>query len=155
MGASGQATTPVLDSVNGAGPADAVRDRLDDPRVAEALTTLLDHADLLAVLVSVQIARRAGNYGITRPAREVLYTGVERSARYKAKNFIDTVVYRGGDALSAWLYAALQSIGLTLSAIAFLAVPMTCLWAWVSYRLGRRQAELAADERGGRARNPI
>ena len=52
MGASGQATTPVLDSVNGAGPADAVRERLDDPRVAEALTTLLDHADLLAVLVS-------------------------------------------------------------------------------------------------------
>lgn len=52
MGASGQAATPVLDSVNGAGPADSVRDRLDDPRVAEALTTLLDHADLLAVLVS-------------------------------------------------------------------------------------------------------
>lgn len=52
MGATGQATTPVLPPVNGAGPADAVRDRLDDPRVAEALTTLLDHADLLAVLVS-------------------------------------------------------------------------------------------------------
>ncbi|MDY6995878.1 MAG: DUF1641 domain-containing protein [Actinomycetota bacterium] len=52
MGATGQATSSVLDSVNGAGPADAVRDRLDDPRVAAALNTLLDHADLLAVLVS-------------------------------------------------------------------------------------------------------
>jgi len=112
-------------------------------------------APLLGVLVVVQVLRRAGNYAITRPGREMLYVVLTKEEKYKAKNFIDTVVYRGGDALSAWLYAALQSIGLTLSAIAFLAVPLACLWAWVSYRLGRRQAELAAGEGGGRARNTI
>ena len=116
---------------------------------------VMGFAPLLGVLVVVQVLRRAGNYAITRPGREMLYVVLTKEEKYKAKNFIDTVVYRGGDALSAWLYAALQSIGLTLSAIAFLAVPMACLWAWVSYRLGRRQAELEADERGGRARNPI
>ncbi len=112
-------------------------------------------APLLGVLVVVQVLRRAGNYAITRPGREMLYVVLTKEEKYKAKNFIDTVVYRGGDALSAWLYAALQSIGLTLSAIAFLAVPIACLWARVSYRLGRRQGELASDEGGGRARKPM
>ncbi len=112
---------------------------------------VLGFMPLLGVLVVVQVLRRAGNYAITRPGREMLYVVLTKEEKYKAKNFIDTVVYRGGDALSAWLYAALQGIGLTLSAIAFLAVPMACLWAWVSYRLGRRQAELAADEGDGRA----
>jgi AAA family ATP:ADP antiporter len=112
---------------------------------------VMGFAPLLGVLVVVQVLRRAGNYAITRPGREMLYVVLTKEEKYKAKNFIDTVVYRGGDALSAWLYAALQGIGLTLSAIAFVAVPMACLWAWVSYRLGHRQAELAADEGDGRA----
>lgn len=69
-------------------------------------------APVLLTLGFVQVVRRAGNYGLTRPAREVLYTGVDRNARYKAKNFIDTVVYRGGDALAGWAYAGLKAFGL-------------------------------------------
>ena len=68
-------------------------------------------APVLPVLVVFQVLRRAGNYGLTRPAREVLFTVVGRDAKYKAKNFIDTVVYRGGDALSGWLFAGLMAMG--------------------------------------------
>ena len=94
-------------------------------------------APVLAILAAVQITRRAGNYGITRPAREVLYTGVERSARYKAKNFIDTVVYRGGDALAGWLYTGLKTAGLGLGGIALLSIPLALGWAALGLWLGK------------------
>lgn len=94
-------------------------------------------APVLAVLAGVQIMRRAGNYGITRPAREVLYTGVDRTARYKAKNFIDTVVYRGGDALAGWLYTALKSVGLSAGGIALLAIPLALAWSALGLWLGK------------------
>lgn len=101
-------------------------------------------APVLAVLVVVQVIRRAGNYAIMRPAREMLYVVLGREEKYKAKNFIDTVVYRGGDALSAWAYEGLRALGLGLSAIAFLAVPLSVIWAGVAYRLGKQQAALGA-----------
>jgi AAA family ATP:ADP antiporter len=104
---------------------------------------VLGFAPVLAVLVVVQVVRRAGNYAIMRPAREMLYVVLGREEKYKAKNFIDTVVYRGGDAVSAWLYAGLRAVGLGLSEIALLAVPLAALWGGVAYTLGRRQMVLA------------
>jgi ATP:ADP antiporter, AAA family len=101
-------------------------------------------APVLAVLVVVQVIRRAGNYAIMRPAREMLYVVLGREEKYKAKNFIDTVVYRGGDAVSAWAYDGLRALGLGLSAIAFIAVPLSVVWVGVAYRLGKQQAVLAA-----------
>lgn len=92
---------------------------------------------VLAVLAVVQIVRRAGNYGLTRPAREVLFTGVDRSARYKAKNFIDTVVYRGGDALAGWLFTGLKSLGLGTAGVALLSVPLALAWAALGLWLGK------------------
>jgi AAA family ATP:ADP antiporter len=100
-------------------------------------------APVLAVLVVVQVLRRAGNYAIMRPAREMLYVVLGREEKYKAKNFIDTVVYRGGDAVSAWAYAGLRALGLSLSTIAFIAAPLALVWAAVAYRLGRAQTRLA------------
>ncbi|NNE46343.1 MAG: MFS transporter, partial [Rhodothermales bacterium] len=97
---------------------------------------ILSFAPVLSVLVVLQVLRRAGNFSIMKPAREMLYVVLGREEKYKAKNFIDTVVYRGGDAVSAWAYSGLQALGLTLSAIAFLAVPLAALWAMISYRLG-------------------
>jgi AAA family ATP:ADP antiporter len=102
-------------------------------------------APVLGVIVVVQVLRRAGDYAITRPAREMLYVVLGREEKYKAKNFIDTVVYRGGDAVSAWAYAGLRAMGLSLGAIAFVAVPVAALWAWLAYGLGRRQEALAAN----------
>jgi AAA family ATP:ADP antiporter len=100
-------------------------------------------APLLIVLIIVQIVRRAGNYAIMRPSREMLFTVLNKEEKYKAKNFIDTAIYRGGDAVSAWIYAGLSGLGLSLSAIAFVAVPLSGLWAIVSYLLGDKREKLA------------
>ena len=100
-------------------------------------------APVLAVLAVVQIIRRAGNYAIMRPSREMLYVVLGQEEKYKAKNFIDTTVYRGGDAISAWIYTGLRSLGLGLSGIAWIAVPLAGLWALLAYRLGREQTRKA------------
>jgi AAA family ATP:ADP antiporter len=105
----------------------------------------LSFAPVLAVLVAVQVIRRAGNYAIMRPAREMLYVVLDRESKYKAKNFNDTVVYRGGDAVAGWFYAGLRSLGLSLSHIALIAVPLAAIWAGVAYRLGKQQTRLAAQ----------
>ena len=104
----------------------------------------LGFAPVLPVLVVIQVVRRAGNYAIMRPAREMLYVVLGREEKYKAKNFIDTAVYRGGDALSAWVYAGLRAMGLSLGSIAWLAVPIAGIWAVAAYVLGKRQTEIAA-----------
>ncbi|MCK5360713.1 MAG: MFS transporter [Gammaproteobacteria bacterium] len=113
----------------------------------------LAFSPVLAVLVVVQVIRRAGNYAIMRPSREMLYVVLGREEKYKAKNFIDTAVYRGGDAVSAWVYTGLRSLGLGLSGIAWIAVPLAALWALLGYRLGQEQKRLAmmpqADRKGG------
>jgi AAA family ATP:ADP antiporter len=104
---------------------------------------ILGFSPVLTVLVAVQVLRRAGNYAIMRPAREMLYTVLGKEEKYKAKNFIDTAVYRGGDAVSAWAYAGLSALGLGLSAIAFVAVPLAGIWAGVAYMLGRKREAMA------------
>ena len=109
-------------------------------------------APVFAVLAVVQVIRRAGDYAVTRPAREMLYVVLGREEKYKAKNFIDTVVYRGGDAVSAWAYAGLRSLGLGLSAIAWIAVPLTLLWGLVSWRLGAQQGTIAQQHNAPRRR---
>jgi len=105
---------------------------------------VLGLAPVLGVLVVMQVLRRAGNFSLTKPAREMLYVVLGKEEKYKAKNFIDTVVYRGGDAVSAWAYTGLRAIGVSLAGVAFVAVPLAGIWAWVSFRLGRRNAELVA-----------
>ena len=93
----------------------------------------------LALLVGLQIVRRAGNYAITRPGREMLFTGVERETRFKTKPVIDIVVYRGGDVVAGWTYTGLaQGIGLGLGSIAAIAAALALLWALVGVFLGNR-----------------
>ncbi len=108
--------------------------------------TVLGVAPVLAVLLVVQVIRRAGNYAVMRPVREMLYVVLNREEKYKAKNVIDTVVYRAGDAVSAWVYAGMRSLGLSLSAIAFIAVPVALFWAWIAYGLGRQQTRIAENK---------
>jgi AAA family ATP:ADP antiporter len=100
----------------------------------------------LGVLVCVQVARRAGNYALMKPSREMLFVVLDKQKKYKAKNIIDTVIYRGGDVVSAWAYAGLQVLGLGLAAIALVAVPLCGGWAWICYRLGRQQEVLASEK---------
>lgn len=110
---------------------------------------LLGAYPILGVLVTFQVLRRAGNFAFTRPAREVLFTVVSREDKYKAKNVIDTVIYRGGDALSAWTFAALNAAGLGIAAIALLGAPIAVLWMALGAYLGRWQERLASRPPGG------
>jgi len=95
-------------------------------------------------LVAVQVLRRTLNYALVKPARESLYTPLTAASQYRAKSFIDTFVYRGGDAVGALTYDALIGVGLGLSPIAFGAVPVCLAWALLALHLGRRQRALAA-----------
>ncbi len=98
---------------------------------------------VLCLLAVFQVLRRAMNYALSRPAREVLFTVLRREDKYKAKSFMDTFVYRAGDQIGAWSYPALRWLGLGLTGISWAAVPLAAFWCGLSLWLGRRQAVLA------------
>jgi len=100
----------------------------------------------LAVLVAVQVIYRAGRYGVTKPAREMLWTVLSREDKYKAKPFLDAAVYRGGDLVSGWIYAGLAALGLSIGAIALVSAPIAGLWVMLGLRLGRREEALATEQ---------
>ncbi len=102
-------------------------------------------APTITVLVVYQVLRRAGNFAFARPTREVLYTVVPREDKYKAKCFIDTVVYRTGDQVGAWFYAGMGFLGLGMTWISIAAVPMSIIWLVNGLWLGRKQVVLAAE----------
>jgi AAA family ATP:ADP antiporter len=100
-------------------------------------------APVIAMLATFQVARRASTFAFMRPAREVLFIVLRREDKYKAKSFIDTFGYRCGDQLGAWSYKGLQELGLGLSAISFIAVPVVAGWCALGVWLGRKQRVLA------------
>lgn len=102
---------------------------------------------LLGVIITLQVIRRTGYYAIINPAREALYVVLSRAEKYKAKNFIDTSVYRAGDAIAAWLSGGLRAAGFSLGSIALMAVPLAVVWMAVSVWLGHQhEKKLAAAE---------
>jgi ATP:ADP antiporter, AAA family len=101
---------------------------------------------VVRVVAIFQGARRAAQYAILRPSRELLFTVVTREERYKSKNFIDTVVFRAGDMLSGWLYALLGAFGLGLTGIAWTSVPISGVWLALGLYLGREQQRRVTDE---------
>jgi AAA family ATP:ADP antiporter len=100
----------------------------------------------LSSVVTFQTIRRAGNFAIARPTREVLFTVLPREDRYKAKSFIDTVVYRLGDQIGAWSFALLSYIGLGLTEVSIVAAVISALWLANGWWLGRRQDILARQQ---------
>ena len=101
--------------------------------------TVVAISPILLFLVGLQIIRRAGNYAITKPGREMLFTLVDNEARYKVKPVIDIVVYRGGDMLTAWFYTFLTAtLGLGLSGVSIIATIIASFWALTGLYLGRR-----------------
>lgn len=96
----------------------------------------------IAILVGFAVLRRAGNFAIARPSREILFTAVSREDKYKAKSFIDTVVYRLGDQLGAWTYAAFESIQLSAGGMAWIAAILSLAWCVNTGWLGRRHSHI-------------
>ena len=93
---------------------------------------------ILWVVVGLQIVRRAGEYSITKPAREMLFTIVDRESRFKAKSVIDVVVYRAGDIFWAWAFTGLtQVLGMSLAAIALVGAGIASMWSLLAVYLGR------------------
>ena len=94
---------------------------------------------VLAVIIVAWVVLKAGNYSITRPGREMLYTNVSREDRFKTKQVIDIVVYRGGDVFSGWVFAFLTtSLSLGMGPIAIIGAAVALLWAYVGLRLGNQ-----------------
>jgi len=102
-------------------------------------------APVLPVLAAFQIARRASTFAFMRPAREVLFTVLRREDKYKAKSFIDTFGYRCGDQFGV-SYSGLKALGLSLSAISYIAVPVVAGWCALGIWLGRKQRALAEPQ---------
>jgi ATP:ADP antiporter, AAA family len=98
-----------------------------------------------AIVVGFTVLRRSGNFAFARPTREVLFTVVSREDKYKAKNFIDTVVYRLGDQVGAWSSSLVEMGNFGAGAIAWAAVPLGLAWVANAWWLGRRQEVLARD----------
>ncbi len=98
----------------------------------------------LAVVVTLQVVQRWMNFAIANPARQVFFTVLNREEKYKAKNLIDVVIYRGSDALYGWVFDSLQALGLKLGAIALVALPVAAGWLVLSSVLGRAQERRAA-----------
>jgi AAA family ATP:ADP antiporter len=115
------------------------------PAVCIVGFTSLGLVPTLAVLVVFQVLRRAGEFAVTRPTRETLYTVVSREDRYKAKSLIDTFVYRSGDQIAAWSYTFLAWLGLGLTTIAFMVAPLAGLWLLIGLWLGRKQTAILAS----------
>src|SRR5882672_11829415 len=101
------------------------------PVVSLAGFLWLGAAPVLGVLIAFGVARRVGEFSISKPARDALFTVVPREERYKAKNFIDTVIYRGGDTLSAWLLGGVPGL-------AFVAAAISAAWIALAFFLGGR-----------------
>jgi len=128
----------------GAGPAAALL-----PAVFLIGFAALATSPALMLVIAFQALQRTANFAVSNPAREVLFTVVDREEKYKAKYLIDGVVFRGGDALSGWLFNALRAAGAELAAISLVAVPLAAAWIGASLLLGRaherRSARSATD----------
>jgi ATP:ADP antiporter, AAA family len=105
--------------------------------------TLAVAPSLIALLI-FDVARRAGDYAISKPGREMLFTVVSREAKYKAKNFIDTALTRGGAVASGWAVTGIKALGATGTLLAFTFVPVAFAWALLGWLLARKHTTMIA-----------
>ena len=119
------------------------------PILAAVGFVILAMAPILVVLLAVDIGRRAGNYGVTRPAREMLFTSIGREARFKSKPVVDVVVYRGGDAWWGAVFSFFStSVGLGFVAMSLIGAALAALWTGSGLYLGKVFNRREANEEG-------
>ena len=107
------------------------------PILLAAGFTLLGSSLGLVLFAAVQVAQRALNYGLLGPVKEMLFTVVDRETKYKSKNFIDTVVYRGSDVTASWIFKGLMVAGLSISEVAWVYLPILTIWGIAAWHLGK------------------
>lgn len=103
----------------------------------------LSASPMLLLVIGFQALQRTANFAISNPAREVLFTVVDREEKYKAKYLIDGVVFRGGDASFGWLFNLLRSAGAELATISAATVPVALGWLVLALTLGKAQERRA------------
>jgi AAA family ATP:ADP antiporter len=114
------------------------------PLTAALGALLLSFDAALWVVAAVMVAERVVSFSLANPAIKVIYTLATPSEKYKVQNFIDTVVFRGGDATSGWLYSSLSGgLGFAAGAMGAAAVPLVVVWVWVARRLGAEHRKRA------------
>jgi ATP:ADP antiporter, AAA family len=118
------------------------------PLVSALGFAALGLSQALGLFLLFTVVRRVGEYAISKPAREVLFTVVGREEKYKAKNFIDTAVSRGGDASTGWAVSGINALGVTTPYLAWLMVPFMLLWGGIAWSLARREAALQRETQG-------
>lgn len=97
---------------------------------------------VLTVFIMFTIVRRVGEYALAKPAREVLFTVLSREEKYKAKNFIDTAISRGGDAATGWMVNGVKALSVTAGQMAWALVPLALLWGGVGWFLAKQEEKL-------------
>ena len=112
------------------------------PIILAAGFTLLGSSLGLVLFAAVGVAQRALNYGLLGPVKEMLFTVVDRETKYKSKNFIDTVVYRGSDVTASWIFKGLMTVGLSISQIAWIYLPIMVIWGLGAWHLGKAYIQL-------------
>ena len=117
------------------------------PLVLAAGFAVLAYAPVLAVVVTFMALQRTANFALSNPSFQLFFTVLDREEKYKAKNVIDLVVFRGSDATASWLFTALRGMGLPASAVSLCVVPVAIACIVLALALGR------AQERRARARH--
>lgn len=123
------------------------------PMLLAAGFVLLGSSMGIVLFAGVQVAQRALNYGLLGPVKEMLFTVVDRETKYKSKNFIDTVIYRGSDVTASWVFKGMMTAGLSLGQIAWLYFPMISIWAFGAWYLGKAYNRLKALSSSGVGQN--
>lgn len=96
--------------------------------------TLLAVNPVFLIIAALHVMRRSITFGLSKPTSDMLYSVVSPEAKYKAKNFIETAIYRGGDVISTWTIRLISGVG--LSGVALFCVPIALLWAWLAFWIG-------------------
>jgi len=115
------------------------------PILLAAGFTLLGSSLGLVLFAAVQVAQRALNYGLLGPVKEMLFTVVSRETKYKSKNFIDTVVYRGSDVTASWIFKGMMMAGLSISQVAWVYLPVMLVWGVGAWHLGKAYMRLKSQ----------
>ncbi len=105
--------------------------------------TLLGSSLGLVLFAAIQVMQRSLNYGLLGPVKEMLFTVVNRETKYKSKNFIDTVIYRGSDVSASWLFKGMMTAGLSISQATFVYIPILIVWSFGAWQLGKAYTRLA------------